>query len=110
MKDESKIELIKTTDTIDMIEVEKRGNQGSCAKYWSRHATFPWFHSLRKQMIVTHTSSNAEKIQLFRSLFVGRDDVFARRFENVKKGTSGYSPCCENRVNLEMQHESVLHF
>ena len=48
-------------------------------------------------MIVTRTSSNAEKIQLFRSLFVGRDDVVARRFENVKKGTSGYSPCCENQ-------------
>ena len=48
-------------------------------------------------MLVTHTSSNAEKIQLFRSLFVGRDDVFARRFENVRKGTSGYSPCCENQ-------------
>ncbi len=42
-------------------------------------------------------SSNAEKIGLFRSLFVGREDVFARRYENAKKGTSGYSPCCRNQ-------------
>lgn len=42
-------------------------------------------------------STNAEKIRLFRSLFYGRQDVFARRFENVKKGTSGYSPCCQNQ-------------
>ncbi len=42
-------------------------------------------------------SSNTEKIGLFRSLFVGREDVFARRYENVKKGTSGYSPCCQNQ-------------
>ena len=36
-------------------------------------------------------STNAEKIQLFKSLFFGRQDVFARRFENAKNGTSGYS-------------------
>ena len=42
-------------------------------------------------------STNAEKIALFRSLFVGREDVFARRYENTKKGTSGYSPCCQNQ-------------
>ena len=48
-------------------------------------------------MLVTHTSSNAEKIQLFRSLFVGREDVFARRFENVKNGTRGDSPSIETK-------------
>ena len=42
-------------------------------------------------------SSNAEKVRLFKSLFFGRQDVFARRFENAKKGTSGYSPCCQNQ-------------
>ena len=41
-------------------------------------------------------ATNAAKVDLFRSLFRGRDDVFARRWENEKKGKSGYSPACEN--------------
>ncbi len=47
----------------------------------------------------TGMSKNAdekEKIKLFMSLFKGRDDVYARRWENKKKGTSGYSPSCLN--------------
>ena len=32
-----------------------------------------------------------EKINIFRSLFKGREDVFARRWEN-RQGKSGYSP------------------
>lgn len=39
-------------------------------------------------------SSEAEKISLFRSLFRGREDVFARRFESAKTGKSGYQPAC----------------
>lgn len=45
---------------------------------------------------VTNNSGSAEKIKLFLSLFKGRDDVFARRWENQKKETSGYSPACSN--------------
>jgi superfamily II DNA or RNA helicase len=40
--------------------------------------------------------SNAEKIALFRSLFRGRDDVFPRRWENLKTGKAGYAPACHN--------------
>jgi len=36
-----------------------------------------------------------EKIKLFKSLFAGRNDVYARRWEN-KKGEKGYSPACLN--------------
>jgi len=36
-----------------------------------------------------------EKIALFRRLFFGRPDVFARRWES-SHGKSGYSPVCEN--------------
>lgn len=36
--------------------------------------------------------SKAEKIALFRSVFRGRDDVYARRWENLTKNTSGYAP------------------
>jgi hypothetical protein len=37
-----------------------------------------------------------EKIRLFRSLFRGREDVYARRFESRKTGRSGYAPACAN--------------
>ena len=39
-------------------------------------------------------SGAAEKIALFRRLFQGRQDVYARRGENRKTGKSGYSPVC----------------
>lgn len=37
-----------------------------------------------------------EKLKLFKNLFQGRQDVFARRFESAKTGKSGYQPVCEN--------------
>lgn len=42
-----------------------------------------------------------EKVQLFRSLFRGRSDVYPVRWEN-KVGKAGYSPACANewRVNV----------
>jgi superfamily II DNA or RNA helicase len=45
---------------------------------------------------VTNESSPGEKIALFRSLFRGREDVYARRFESRKTGKSGYQPACRN--------------
>ena len=41
-------------------------------------------------------SSPDEKIQLFRSLFRGREDVFAKRWYSAKTEKSGYSPVCAN--------------
>lgn len=41
-------------------------------------------------------TTNAGKVTLFRSLFRGREDVFARRWENVRKGLAGYAPACSN--------------
>jgi hypothetical protein len=46
---------------------------------------------------VNNTSDSNLKIKLFMSLFKGRDDVYATRWENKKKGTSGYSPLCLNQ-------------
>jgi hypothetical protein len=45
---------------------------------------------------VTNQSSADAKIALFRSLFRGREDVYARRFESVKTGKKGYQPVCRN--------------
>lgn len=45
---------------------------------------------------VTMHSTSEEKIGLFRSLFKGRDDVFARRWQSGTTGKSGYQPVCGN--------------
>lgn len=44
---------------------------------------------------ITNNSSPQEKIDLFMSLFRGRNDVYAKRWLN-KEGKSGYSPVCLN--------------
>ncbi|MBU0995352.1 MAG: DEAD/DEAH box helicase family protein [Proteobacteria bacterium] len=45
---------------------------------------------------VNNQSDSTAKIKLFMSLFKGRDDVYAKRWDNEKKGKSGYSPVCLN--------------
>lgn len=35
-----------------------------------------------------------EKVALFRSLFQGREDIFARRWFSPTTGKSGYQPVC----------------
>ena len=51
-------------------------------------------------MVATNTIENRspaeEKIALFRALFRGRPDVYARRFVSRKTGKAGYSPACGN--------------
>lgn len=41
-------------------------------------------------------STLEEKIKLYKSLFHGRNDVFALRFDNKSKNKSGYKPYCIN--------------
>ena len=50
--------------------------------------------------IVTKDSSQESKIEIFRSLFHGRDDVYPVRWER-KDGKSGYTPACANEWNRE---------
>ena len=45
---------------------------------------------------VTNASPPAAKIELFRSLFRGRADVYPRRFESRKTGKAAYAPACAN--------------
>lgn len=46
--------------------------------------------------LVTQGSSPEVKIQLFRSLFRGREDVYPRRFESRKTNKAGYALACAN--------------
>lgn len=41
-----------------------------------------------------------EKVDLFRNLFRGREDVFARRWHSRTTGKSGYQPVCSNEWNV----------
>lgn len=52
------------------------------------------FQSVERKK-VTNISSPEEKIELFRTLFKGRDDVYSKRWQN-KEGKCGYSPVCIN--------------
>ena len=46
---------------------------------------------------ITRYSTSQEKIDLFKSLFSGRQDIFALRWFNSKSSKSGYSPICGNK-------------
>ena len=48
---------------------------------------------------VTNRSSAEAKIALFRSLFRGREDVYARRFESLKTGKKGSQPAPLRQVS-----------
>ena len=45
---------------------------------------------------INKTSVPGEKVRLFMSIFRGREDVYAKRWENKAKGTAGYFPACKN--------------
>ena len=47
-------------------------------------------------IVITNNSTNDEKVELFMSLFRGRGDVYARRWESKDGKKSGYSPVCRN--------------
>jgi len=48
------------------------------------------------RLAASQDSSAEGKIALFRSLFRGREDVYARRFESTRSGKTGYAPACGN--------------
>lgn len=48
------------------------------------------------QSATHHHSEICEKIALFRSLFRGREDVYAQRWQSASGEKSGYSPVCKN--------------
>lgn len=61
-------------------------------------------HNVRpteKSFIISNYSSPEEKIALYNSLFKGRKDVFALRWES-KNGKSGYAPACKNEWKPEI--------
>lgn len=52
--------------------------------------------SQKPEVTISGDSFTSQKIKLFRSLFRGREDLFALRWESAKTGKSGYQPVCKN--------------
>ncbi|MDR0287558.1 MAG: hypothetical protein LBI03_07650 [Clostridiales bacterium] len=51
---------------------------------------------IQQEDTINDHSTPETKILLFRSLFKGREDIYAKRFESKKTGKSGYRPACRN--------------
>lgn len=51
---------------------------------------------------VTKNSPPEDKIQLFRSLFRGREDVYPRYWQSQKSDKKGYSPVCKNEWKTDL--------
>lgn len=48
---------------------------------------------------IHNKSTPIEKIDLFKTLFQGRTDIHAKRWQSIKTGKSGYQPVCQNEWN-----------
>lgn len=49
-----------------------------------------------RSVTISKEISSGEKVKLFKELFRGRTDVYAKRWISRKTGKSGYSPVCKN--------------
>lgn len=77
---------------------DKDGARYVCSEeFWMRQAPQP-----AQATCVDANSSAQEKIELFLSLFRGREDIYARRYYSLKTGKSGYVPACKNEWEPDM--------
>jgi hypothetical protein len=79
-----------------MIETQNVSSGEICAQKYEQETTCAEVAVHITTPAINNNSDPNDKIKLFMSLFKGRDDVYAKRWENSKKGTSGYSPVCAN--------------
>ena len=86
-KDADEIEEIKRR--INSLDAERRG-------LLDKLSTLEHKHQQQQQGKTLQQFSSQEKIDIFRRLFRGREDVFPKRWDNKKTGRSGYSPACSN--------------
>jgi hypothetical protein len=100
LKEDLEAKIAREKLRLDELEVEIAATTARLAELCRQHATEALVQVVSPLRPVLPTagvpSTNASKVVLFRSLFRGREDVFPRRWENVKKGRSGYAPACRN--------------
>ncbi len=75
-----------------VICADSEGNRFVCSEeFWKANEV-----AIEPLAPVHRNSTTQEKIDLFLSMFRGREDVYARRFYNKKKESGGYAPVCKN--------------
>ena len=80
-------------------ELRKRLGMSVAPQALNDHVTAEERAPLELLPSVTADSSTREKINLFRDLFRGRDDVYPIFWTNDRTGKKGYSPAAENPWN-----------
>lgn len=69
------------------------------ADFWLSHTEA----AVSEPVAPINTGSTAqEKIAFFLSLFRGRENLYAKRYYNLKTGKSGYVPACQNEWKPEL--------
>lgn len=64
---------------------------------WQQEQAFKSQANNDAAKVVERNKLNVEqRVELFRSLFKGREDVFARRWQSEQTGKTGYQPVCRN--------------
>lgn len=84
------------------LEIERLKNlflDKSPSEYNTTKLDYRFIENLHKQEEKKVTLSSQKKVALFRGLFKGREDVFARRWYSKTSGKSGYQPVCLNEWN-----------
>ncbi|ARD48893.1 DEAD/DEAH box helicase [Sporosarcina sp. P33] len=66
----------------------------------------PGFQVKEPHMVVTDHSTAQEKVQLFQSIFRGRTDVYATRWE-MQNGKSGYSPARQRNKYIPLTDQTI---
>lgn len=61
----------------------------------------------RSRPALDKASAAQDKVALFRSLFRGREDVYAVRWANERSGKKGYAPACEDPWSLRKGQSRV---
>ena len=90
------IDLSGTNPSVDSFLTEKQSALNTQVE--QNESLLSETNSLFNQpLTINRQSSPQEKIDLFKSLFSGRQDVFALRWFNSKSNKSGYSPVCGNK-------------
>ena len=90
-------ELQLRVDELERENLELRRKLGYAEPARSIVAEIPKNETVLDTAVGIHMrSAPEEKIRLFRSLFRGREDVFARRWYSMQKEKGGYAPVCAN--------------
>lgn len=89
-------QLVEKIKQLEALVENKYGYSSNDKEAYKKSDNAETHHKEGKTKPVTKYSPSTQKIELFKSLFAGRTDVFATRWENSKKGISGYSPACGN--------------